>query len=238
MTANCQGSLNDSGIGDYANIEKDVMFAPFKCGQSLLSGRNAIGLCRKSLNKIAEPVFGIQHNRNQNKSQHGDHIQVNYEKMTHFLVEGFGLTNKAMTAGIELSFTADGAQMIGAKSASQTASGIKMMDLDAIDPDDSKLMFVDKIDANNKVLTWKNHQADRACALTEIVLHSKTKAIMRDVFGDFWKFARDLGQYGLPASDLGPAFMPAKTTATGDMSLLMKITGRGGACKVKYFFCM
>ena len=61
---------------------------------------------------------------------------------------------------------------------------------------------------------------------------------MRDVFADFWKFAMDLGEYGLPASQLGPAFMPAKTTATGDMSLLMKITGRGGACKVKHFFCM
>ena len=131
--------MNDSAVGGCANIEKHVMFAPFKCGQSLLSGRNAIGLCRKSLNKIAEPVFGIQHNRNPNKSQHGDHdVQVNYEKMTHFLVEGFRLTNKATTAGIELLFTADGAQMIGAKSASQTGSGIKMMDLDAIDLDDSK----------------------------------------------------------------------------------------------------
>ena len=70
-----------------------------------------------------------------------------------------------------------------------------MMDLDAIDPDDSKLMFVDEIDANNKVLTLKNHQADQVCALTEIVLPSKMKAIaVRNVFGDFWKFGMDLGE--------------------------------------------
>ena len=54
------------------------------------------------------------------------------------LIDGFGLRDKAKTKSVELVFTANGAQIAGAKKGSQTAAGItgiKVMDIDTIDPE-------------------------------------------------------------------------------------------------------
>ena len=199
----CQGALNDGGVWDYAQIEKLMGPVKAKRGHALLQDHNRIGACRKILNKVAEPIFGVAHNSNPTKSQHGDHVQVNYEKMVRYLLDGFGLRNKAVElGGVELVFTCDGATIAGAKSASQTAAGIKIMDIDAIDPDNGdkmEKMFIDAVDDGNNVVLLKNYQTFKNHAMTEIILHSETKQIINDVFAEFFKFGMQLDR-GLPAS--------------------------------------
>ena len=76
----------------------------------------------------------MQHNCFENKSKHGDHVQVDYESLENYLINNFGLRQKAIEEGVELVFTDNGAQICRAKSASQTAAGIKVMDKSALDP--------------------------------------------------------------------------------------------------------
>ena len=72
---------------------------------------------------------------------------------------------------MELVFTADGAQICGAKSAIQTAVGIKIMDKKALDPITKKPMFFAEYDSNNNPTVLKNYQTFQNHAIAEIILH-------------------------------------------------------------------
>ena len=237
IDSKCQGALNDGAVRDYCHVEADCNLVPFKRGHSLLPNRNHITACRKKMNNLAGKVFDVQHNKNPTKSQYGDHVQVDYESLIRFLVNSFGLKSKAISEGVELVFTADGAKICGAKNASQTAAGIKVMDPSAIDPDTGQLMFVEELDSNNNPKILKNYQTFKNHALAEIILHGETKTLVNDVFRDFFKFGMRFGDVGLPARGLEPAFKAKKSYVNADMSLQHKCVGRGGACKIKKFFC-
>ena len=83
------------------------------------------------------------------------------------------MQEKAESEGVEFVFTADGAQICGAKSASQTAAGMKVMDESARDPETNELMFVEEFDSNHEPKVLKNYQTLKNHALAEIILHSE-----------------------------------------------------------------
>ena len=85
-------------------------------------------------------------------------------------MNNFGLKEKAVSEGVELVFTAGGAQIGGAKSASQTAAGIKVMDGSALNPITKKPMFVAEYDSNNNPLILKNYQTFHNHIIAEIIL--------------------------------------------------------------------
>ena len=158
IDSKCQGSLNDSAVCGYCHVEHDSGLADCKRGHSLLSNRNQITDARNKMNELACKILKVQHNRHAHKSKHGDHVQVDHECLIQYLINNFGLKEKAVSEGVELVFTADGAQSCGAKSASQTAAGIKIMDKSALDPITKKPMFVAEYDPNNNPSILKNCQ--------------------------------------------------------------------------------
>ena len=124
-----------------------------------------------------------------------------------------------MEGVVEFTFCADGAEICSAGNATQTAAGIKVMDIDAINPaTDNSLMFVDERDIDGNVLSLKNYQTFRNHALSQILLHGETKETVENVFGPFFKFALDFGENGLPARGNEPAIRGKKSRVNCDMS--------------------
>ena len=84
----------------------------------------------------------------------------------HHLIGGFWLRDKAKTESVELVFTANGAQIAGAKGASQMAAGIKVMDIDTIDPRQASFLLLTRLTPKENALTLKiiNSSKTMPCA--------------------------------------------------------------------------
>ena len=194
-------------------------------------------MCHSKMNYLVKQVFKVQLNNVPIKSQHGDHVHLDYQSLIFFLINSFGMKEKAVQDSVELVFTADGAQICGAKSASQTAAGIKSMDELALDPVTKELMFVEEFDNNNQPKKLRNYQTFKNHALAERILHSETKVLVNEVLREFFIFGMKFGDVGLEAGGDEPPLRGNMSYDSTDMSFNHKCVARGGACKNKKIFC-
>lgn len=124
-------------MSQYHHIEKEANVTKSgKRGKSLLHHRNKITDARNRANKLVSHTFDVEHDPTSNW---GDLVCVSNENEFRFMLDMFGLREKAESEGIEWALTGDGAQLTNKNKASQTLVGLKATDDDAKDPSDNNV---------------------------------------------------------------------------------------------------
>ena len=234
------GALNDTGVSDYARIQSDQNLFEFVRGYSLLPFRNRLTAVRKMMNDFAHYLFKIKFHSSLEQNKHGDFVKWDEECLLRFLVNEFKLTEKAATrGGVHSCITGDGATILGKYSNSQFATGIRILDDEAVDPKTGLPMFYDMVEDDDGRIRkkYKNYHTLENVAVTSISIKNETKQLLKDVFGDFFEFGRKIRVEGLLANGEEPRLLPFDIVICGDMCFLQKMTATGGACKVKKHFC-
>jgi hypothetical protein len=199
---------------------------------------------RNAANGLVDTTMGLSHVPN---SRFGEMVQLDTQRALRCGIEVFGLKNKATNESIEVAVTGDGAALTTTtKNAGQTAVGFKFIDVDAIDPIDNTLCYIDSShsddhseDGASNRLRYKNAQTVSNCLVTGMCLHKETQDLLTsdDGFGKFFQFCSRASVDGVAADGGEPAFKPIKLVCTGDMKFLMELIGLGGACKNFDHFC-
>lgn len=98
----------------------------------------------------------------------------------------------------EVGFRGDGAEMCGPSKDQQFCMGVQKMDSDAIHPKTGKSMYKEKVVVGGRErILYKNYHSSDGIAISAIALRKESVKIMKDVFGDFFKFGESLKINGL-----------------------------------------
>jgi hypothetical protein len=233
QTIDCHvGALNDTGVSQYANIGNPIR------GSSLLPKRHHLSKLRAFCDRYVAALLKVEH---QQSTAYGEYIHCDYESQLRFLVDQYGLTETAVSSGIQIAITGDGAALCtSSRKAGQTCVGVKMIDPRCSDPVTKQLYFLttttneDDIEVN----TFSNVQSADHCYPSAIVSAPESRSLVTHHLRDFFDFYQNLRLFGLPRNGEEPAFKPFKVVIPADLSFQQKITGLGGGCKVARFFCI
>ena len=151
--------------------------------------------------------------------------------MVRVLLKGLQLTNKAIVEAVAIAFTSDAAQLHRKGNTQHTSGGIKIVDLDAIDPDTNTKLFVGD-DGE-----YRNAQSTKNCSLVEMIQSPETKQVMVHVMGDLYRYAEHIAEHGIEAHDGLPAFKPFNVKCTADMKSQWSLAGLGGGFKNEPYPC-
>ena len=128
------GTLNDTGMSDHARILTDQNSFEHLRGFSLLPYRNRLTAIWKIVNDFSYYLFRIKFHSSLEQNKHGDSVKWDKESLLRFLVNEFGLKEKASTRGnLHACITSDSATILGKYSNSQFATGIGILDDEAVD---------------------------------------------------------------------------------------------------------
>ena len=235
------GSLNDCAISQYAQIEKESGLTNSNRVNSMLHHRGKISHVRNIANRFVKYLFDIKHNEDPLlREKYGDLVLFDKERLFRYLIENFGLMDKATAQGIIFALTGDGAEICGTSAASQTCIGLKMVDMACVDPETGAPLYYKNVEDSegNMRLMYMGTQSTDACAVAGCVLRNETIEVVTECFGEFLHWCKSVEKNGLPAVGNKPAIMPCQLVGCGDMCFLQKMTGLGGACKVKKHFCL
>ena len=224
-------SLNDSAVSQYASIGNP------RPGEALLVKRWQLTEVRSFINRYIEVLLQVKYDHS---TAHGEYIHLDYESLVRFLVDQYGLTDKAVREGILIAITGDGAALTtSTRKAGQTCVGIKMIDKDGCNPITKELCFIlyDTDDNGEESTSFANAQSADHCYPVAIVLSPESRSLVTGHFANFWSFFHQLSINGLQARGHEPAFKPFEVISPADLSFQQKTTGCGGACKAKKFFC-
>jgi hypothetical protein len=164
QTIDCHvGALNDTGVSQYANIGRPIR------GSSLLPKRHHLSHLRAFCDRYVAALLKVEH---QQTTAYGEYIHCNYERQLRFIVDQYGLTETAVSTGIQIAITGDGAAMCtSSRKAGQTCVGVKMIDPRCSDPITKQLFFLTTTTNEDdiQVNTYNNVQSADHCFPSAIV---------------------------------------------------------------------
>jgi hypothetical protein len=233
QTIDCHvGALNDTGVSQYANIGRPIR------GSSLLPKRHHLSHLRAFCDRYVAALLKVEH---QQTTAYGEYIHCNYERQLRFIVDQYGLTETAVSTGIQIAITGDGAAMCtSSRKAGQTCVGVKMIDPRCSDPITKQLFFLTTTTNEDdiQVNTYNNVQSADHCFPSAIVSAPESRGLVTHHLREFFDFYHNLRLFGLPRNGDEPAFKPFDVVTPADLSFQQKLTGLGGGCKVARFFCI
>jgi hypothetical protein len=171
-------------------------------------------------------------------TRHGEVYFIHHERAIRLLLKATGLYEKAQRTQVSLAFTADGAALT--KSRTHVSCGIKITDPDGIHPV-SGLPLVASVlgdgDGEGEQSIFNCMQSRELCTILVIADARDSKDLYYDVFRDFFDYAIQIGEHGIPASNDGPKLQPFGISFPQDMKSAQITSKKGGCCKTKKFFC-
>jgi len=190
---------------------------------------SAVARERQALNKYALEVVGVT----QRSSQYGEVFYVNYEKAIRLMLDASGLTKFAVSGPVHLAVTSDGANSFRGRT--QISVGIKVCDPRAHHMKTKKPVLLENEEDGSS--EFVGVQSSEMCTIL-IMADARDKSQMYDeLFGEFYRYTRELEVHGMPASEDGPYLHPFKFVYPSDLKAAWTTSGRGGNCKMTNHFC-
>ena len=218
------GGLNFSGCTLYAHVQELQ-----KHERGFLFSKSSIVRAARELETEAKKIndFGLVHKEEESE-------RVEYKNLGKFIVEDLrahGLEQKALTVGVEIGASSDGADFSRARG--HTSTGYRILDIDAKKPGTNEFLYRDGYDANSRMKLKNYHTSD----VVRFVCMSQCKET-KDYYGKdinhIFVFLRDAHTNGIRHE--GKTYL-VNVCFPADMSCHWKLTGLGGACKVSKYFC-
>jgi hypothetical protein len=144
-----------------------------------------------------------------------DGTQFDEEAVFRFIIEKFGLGQKAKNGTVEIALTIDGAKLEG--KLCHVTIGFKLVDVDAIDP-------------NTGERVKKNMQSDHWRFPLMTIMAKDNKSTYTKYFDHIFDFCNSVRVNGLVGSD-GSQWQPFLISEPQDMKSHQICFGRGGAAK-------
>ena len=236
------GSLNDRGIDDYSKIERDSAITSPPQGRSMLRPRHNVTRARKIANGLVSQLFTIDDGSLPEVHTEHDQVIFDPERLFRFMLDVFQLKEKALRGELMSALTGDGAAVCtSTNTASQSLFGFKLIDENAINPLTGLPLLCTVIEdedgASRK--SFRGAQSNVCCMVATAVMAKEKEAMQSDGFKGLVSFAKKLESDGIPANGDEVAIPAQKggLVCCGDLSFHQKVSDRGGACKVKQFFC-
>ena len=208
------GSLNLSGLELLREVENDNSIKYYR---GILPSRKMIYHIQKQLHDVGDTVnpFEPQH------ASSGEAILFDEKKMLPLLFKTYGIHDEAKSKSVELALTCDGTDVTN--NLSQMIRGFKMIHHTGINP------------LNGKTIS---PQTRNVCWPTQIVMGRENKLMCSEQIVPKLEYFRSAEvQHSDGNSLLFPQYKPIQLSLPTDKSATWKIINKGGAAKVKIFFC-
>jgi hypothetical protein len=147
-----------------------------------------------------------------------DCVQLNVKELLIYLIQHFGLEEKARASGCEIAITVDGAELDDY--CIHVTCGFKMTDKDARDP------------LTGKLLLPTMHSSNNAFLITYIIAKDK-KSTYNKFQRHIFEFGQELRDDGIP--ELG--WKPFRVSEPQDMKSSQLCMNHGGAARQIPYFC-
>ena len=155
----------------------------------------------------------------------------NLAKFVFETLRAYDLHLTALVRLVDWAWSADGADLTGLRK--HTSLGGRPLDLEAKDPFTKELLFHNGFTEDGLVIL-KNYHTKEIANFMVICGTNETQNLYREDVRFFFEFMKSVDEHGLIFE--GRTYKIAGTFPA-DMSCHWKVTGMGGACKVKHYFC-
>ena len=230
------GALNDIGVNQLSEVERDTGLYKIKRGKGMIVKRWKISQARKIANEFVQQMLLVEHTP---ESEFGDMIAADTNRLFRYAVEAFGLKGYAVNDdhGIEIAITGDGAAITTSSStAGQCVLGFKMIDVKSKDPKTGEPIYYEDSDDGRRV--YKNSQSIDTCLPLCMVEGKESDDLIKKGFKSYFDWCLNANVCGIAAKGNEPAFRPLRCVCNGDYSFLRKVTACGGGCKIARKFCI
>ena len=219
-----EGSYNISGAACFRSIQQLKKYE-----RGFLFSKSSIVRAANQLEVHAKTIIDWDLIK-----EEGEAERVEYKNFSKVLVEtikAYGLKQKALTVGVEIAFSSDGADFTRMRG--HTSTGYRLLDIDAKYPRTDLCVFDDGKDEQGRQ-KLKSYQSRDICHILSMAQVKETKQHYQEKVKHIFTFMNLCASDGI---EIGNETYKIKCCFPADLSCHWKVLGMGGACKVAKNFC-
>ena len=219
-----EGGWNISGAACYRNIQQLNKYE-----RGFLFSKGPIIRAAQDLEREARTIVDFKLVKEEGQSERVEY--TDFAKIIAEDIKAHGLEHKALTNGVEIGASSDGADF--SRSRGHTSTGWRILDIDAKVPGTDNLLFDDGTDELDRK-KLKNYHSKDICHFLCMSQCKETKKHYHEHTRHIFDFLVDASKNGIQHE--GKTYR-VNMCFPADQSCHWKVLGMGGACKVANMFC-